>query len=485
MVVDSGSFNRGVYPIILAGGSGTRLWPLSRESRPKQFVDILDGLNLLNEALLRTRDSQKINFHAPTVITNEDYRFMVKEKLDEIGEKAGKIILEPKKLNTAPAVLAACSVISKTDPNAIILVLPSDHLIKPKITFLEAVEDALPIVVDEGIVTFGVEPTRIATSYGYLKLGEKITRNANRLISFVEKPTQEKAKQMLDSGGYQWNSGMLCAQVKTLMESAKNHCPDILENVEAAVDRAELDLGFIRLHSESYQKCREISIDYALLEKEQDLFSVNLSAEWYDLGDWETIWRYSDTDENQFSSTGNVYGFDCKQTLLRSDVENQILVGAGLEDIIAVVTPDAVLVCKKSETQQLKNIISELHEKDVKQIVQASVDYRPWGKYEIISNGDRYQVKKITVNSGAALSLQSHIHRSEHWIIVQGTALVQIGDEKKMVTEGESVYIPLGAKHRLENPGKVPLTLIEVQTGTYLAEDDIIRYEDIYNRNSN
>ncbi|MEJ2036799.1 MAG: mannose-1-phosphate guanylyltransferase/mannose-6-phosphate isomerase [Maritimibacter sp.] len=387
--------------------------------------------------------------------------------------------------SNAPAVLAAALWLAQTDPDGLMLVAPSDHVVPDAPAFRNAVELGRAAAAAGKLVTFGIAPTHAETGYGYLELDEALEASAPQvmdLVRFVEKPDAAHAAEMLASGRHLWNAGIFLFSVAAIIEAFRAHAPDLFEPVEKAVAEGKPDLGFLRLDPTAWEGVEDISIDYAVMERAQNLAVVPFSAGWSDLGGWDAVWRESAPDETGVVTSGPATAIDCKDTLLRSEDDGLEVVGLGLENIIAVAMPDAVLVADSSRAQDVKMAVTALKEKNARQAQAFPIDHRPWGWFESLVMGDRFQVKRIHVQPGAALSLQSHHHRAEHWIVVSGTAEITIGDEVKLVTENQSVFIPLGEKHRMANPGKVPMVLIEVQTGAYLGEDDIIRYEDVYAR---
>ena len=475
-----------IFPVILCGGSGTRLWPLSRKSYPKQFVPLIGETSLLQDCAERLRGPADAPYAKPLVLTNEAFRFVVPEQLAGIGIDPGPVLIEPEGRNTAPAVLAAALYLAKTDPDAVMLVAPSDHVVPDKPAFHQAVAQGVQAIESRGdLVTFGITPDRPETGYGYLKLrhAPDATGTSVPLDRFVEKPDLDSARAMVDEGTYLWNSGIFLFAVKDIIAAFQQHAPDLIAPVTAAVDAAKTDLGFIRLDADSWSAVEDISIDYAVMEKASNLSVVPYAAGWSDVGSWSAVQELSNPDSNGVATTGEVTAIDCNNVLIRSESSAQEVVAMGVENVIAVAMPDAVLVASMDKAQDVKQAVAALKAKGAKQAEELPVDHRPWGWFESLVVGDRFQVKRIHVHPGAALSLQSHHHRSEHWIVVEGTAKVTIGEKESLVSENESVYIPLGEVHRMENPGKVPMVLIEVQTGTYLGEDDIVRYEDIYARN--
>ena len=471
-----------ICPVILCGGSGTRLWPLSRKSYPKQFSALLGEKSLFQGCVERLSGE---GYSDPIVLTNDAFRFIANEQLNQSGIHAGSIMIEPSGRNTAPAVLAAALWLERTAPDSLILVAPSDHVIPGTNEFRAAVEGAAEEARAGNFVTFGIAPNRPETGYGYLELAEGGSPAADApqpLQCFVEKPNTERAIEMLASGRYLWNAGIFLMSVATAMAAYREHLPEMVELAAKAVDEATEDLNFIRLDADSWDQLEDISIDYAIMEKVSNLAVMPYRGVWSDLGDWVSVWRESDPDEAGNACSQHATAIDCSNSLLRSENPDQELVGIGLEDIVAVAMPDAVLVAHKSEAQRVREAVSALKGKSAGQATRFPREHRPWGWFESLVIGARFQVKRIVVHPGAALSLQSHHHRSEHWIVVEGTARVTVDDDIRLVTENQSLYIPLGSVHRLENPGKVDMVLIEVQTGSYLGEDDIIRYEDLYSR---
>ncbi|UWQ18974.1 mannose-1-phosphate guanylyltransferase/mannose-6-phosphate isomerase [Jannaschia sp. M317] len=468
-----------IYPVLLCGGSGTRLWPLSRKSYPKQFVPLTGQTTLFQASAERLSGP---DYAAPTVLTNSDFRFIVTEQLAEVGIDPGAILIEPEGRNTAPAILAAAVYLADMDPEALILVAPSDHVVPDAAAFRAAVDTGVAAAQDGRIVTFGIHPTHAETGYGYLELPETPNGGAMPLTRFVEKPDAATAEQMLAAGTFLWNAGIYLFSVKSILAAFASHAPELMSPVRQAVERAETDLGFLRLDPAAWETLPDISVDYAVMERADTLSVVPFNAGWSDLGGWDAVWREGDRDARGVATYGAATAIDCDDSLLRSEDPRLEIVGLGLKNIVAVAMPDAVLVADASRAQDVKEAVARLKAKQATQAVAFPKDHRPWGWFESLVIGNRFQVKRIVVHPGAALSLQSHHHRSEHWIVVEGTARVTVDDEVKLVSENQSVYIPLGATHRMENPGKVPMVLIEVQTGAYLGEDDIIRYEDVYAR---
>jgi len=471
--------DRAITPVILCGGSGTRLWPLSRRSYPKQFSALTGETSLFQASAQRLSGP---GYAPPMVLTNADFRFIVTQQLSAVGIDPGAVLIEPEGRNTGPALLAAALYLAAGDPQALMLAAPSDHLIPDGAAFRAAVDAALPAARDGQLVTFGIRPDRAETGYGYLQL----TNGADAAICaptslerFVEKPDLAQATQMVADPAYLWNAGIFLFTAQALITAFQQHAPDALHPVRRAVEDAQPDLGFVRLAPGPWSQAPDISIDYAIMERAPNLSVVPFAGGWTDLGDWEAVWRMGD---QSVVTQGEATAIDCENTLLRSEGDGQAIVGLGLDNIIAVAMPDAVLVASKDRAQDVKRVVTALRATQAKQADQFPKDHRPWGHFETLALADRFQVKRIVVNPGAQLSLQSHMHRSEHWIVVAGTARVTVDDNVCLIAENQSIYVPLGAKHRMENPGKVPMVLIEVQTGTYLGEDDIIRFEDLYAR---
>ncbi len=471
-----------ITPVLLAGGSGTRLWPLSRKSYPKQFAKLMGEESLFQASARRLSGT---GFEAPMVLTGEDFRFIVTEQLAAVEQAPLGLLIEPEGRNTAAPILAAALWLVAHDPGAVMLVAPSDHVIPEAEAFRAAVMAALPRALAGDLVTFGIAPTRPETGYGYLEMAagaDAAGAVPQDLARFVEKPGADRAAEMLAAGTFLWNAGIFLFTADAIITAFRTHAPGLVTDVEAAVEAAQSDLGFTRLAADPWAGLEDISIDYAIMERADNLAVMPYHGAWSDLGGWDAVWQETGPDEAGNVTSVHATAIDCADTLLRSETPGQELVGIGLEDTIVVAMSDAVLVAPKSQAQRVKEAVTALKAKGAPQAVQLPRDYRPWGWYESLIVGGRFQVKRIVVHPGAQLSLQSHHHRSEHWIVVQGTAKVTVDEEVTLLTENQSVYIPLGAVHRMENPGKVDMVLIEVQTGSYLGEDDIIRYEDIYAR---
>ena len=470
-----------ITPVLLCGGSGTRLWPLSRRSYPKQFVAFFGDTTLFQSAALRFAAE---GYAAPVVVTAGAFRFVVAQQLLEAGVEPGAILLEPGPRNTAPAVLAAALQVERTTPGGLMLVVPSDHLIPDGAAFRAAVARGVGRATAGDIVTFGIAPDRAETGYGWLELDAPAGEDAADLRGFVEKPDADRAAGMLKGGRHLWNAGIFLARADAFIAAFERHAPEITGPVRASVEGATADLGFLRLAPGPWEDAPDISVDHAVMEKADNLAVVPFAGAWSDLGSWEGVWAADTPGEDGVATAGPATAIDCADTLLRSEDEDLQVVGIGLRDTIVVAMPDAVLVADKSRTQDVKLALKALEAKGVRQATALPRDYRPWGWFETLSLGTRYQVKKIVVHPGAALSLQSHVHRAEHWVVVAGSAMVTVDDKKTLVSENQSIYVPLGSVHRMENPGKVDLHLIEVQTGVYLGEDDIVRYEDAYRRDA-
>lgn len=469
-----------ITPVLLCGGAGTRLWPLSRKSFPKQFAQITGTESLFQQAARRFVGAEFTN---PLAVTGDSFRFIVTEQLAACQLDSLGVLIEPEGRNTAPAAIAAALHLHRRDPEALMLLVPSDHAIPDTEMFREAVRNGAVAAREGQIVTFGIAPTRPETGFGWLESGDQTHRGVNALTRFIEKPDAATAEELLKDKRHLWNAGVFLAKASVLIDAFRTYAPEILATVDAAVKASTADLGFCRIDPDLWVKVPEDSIDYAIMEKAQNVSVARFDGAWSDLGSWQAVWQEAAKDDAGNALTENATVIDCKNSLLRSENETTELVGIGLENIVAVAMPDAVMVADMSKSQSVKQAVKILKNRGAKQAVQLPMDHRPWGWFETLILADRFQVKRIHVNPGAALSLQSHVHRSEHWIVVAGTARVTVDDEVKLLGENQSVYIPLGAVHRMENPGKVPMVLIEVQTGTYLEEDDIIRYEDVYSRN--
>ncbi|MCU0826157.1 MAG: mannose-1-phosphate guanylyltransferase/mannose-6-phosphate isomerase [Tabrizicola sp.] len=468
-----------IHPVILCGGSGKRLWPVSRKSMPKQFVRFSDDDSLLQNTIRRLED---ISSAPPVLLTADDYRFVVADQVAELGVQGHRLVVEPEARNTGPAVCAAVELIHAQDNDALVLICPADHMITDVMTFARAVAAAIPCATRGEIVTFGIRPDRAETGFGYIELagGGTIDGIPQPFHRFVEKPDMERAMAMVESGRFVWNAGIFLASAKTLIGAFGRHAPLLRATVRRSIREAKTDLDFLRL-GPCYAEAPEVSVDYAVMEHETGSV-VPISVGWNDMGSWRAVWQAAERDTTGVARTGSALSIDCADTLLSARDDGIQVVGIGLRNIAAVATRDAVLIADLDSSQSVADAVKELKLRKAPQAEGFRKEFRPWGHYETLALGARYQVKSIVVKPGGELSLQSHLHRSEHWVVVEGTARVTIGDTISSVSENQSVYIPLGEIHRLANPGKVQLRLIEVQTGAYLGEDDITRYQDIYAR---
>ncbi|MCQ2592669.1 MAG: mannose-1-phosphate guanylyltransferase/mannose-6-phosphate isomerase [Treponema sp.] len=467
-----------LIPVILSGGSGTRLWPLSRAKYPKQFLNLFSDKTMIQETVLRLEGLKGIA--QPMVICNIDSRFIVAHQMTEIGKKETEILLEPIAKNTLPPLVSAAYKISKNDPENIMFVLPSDHTIKNIKAFHSAIHKAEKAAESGNIVTFGIEPERPETGYGYIQFDRIGEKDFYKVTAFKEKPDLETAKQYLDAGNYAWNSGMYMFKVSSFLDEVKKYQPEMLKYCSDAVDNAKEDLDFLRLDKESFEKNISISIDYGLTEKTDKTVVVPMSAEWSDVGAWDALWEYLPKDENGNYTKGDVKLEDSENCyVLGSD---HLVTTAGVKDLIIVDTKDALMVANKNKLDDVKSLFNKLKENNRNEAIKNRVDYRPWGYIDTVERDMRYKVQHLTVMPGEQPSYHYHFHRSEHWIVVSGTASVVIEDEEKILTENQSMYIPVGKKHSIANNGKIPLHLIEIQTGSYLEEDDIVRVKDSYGR---
>ncbi|TAN02182.1 MAG: mannose-1-phosphate guanylyltransferase/mannose-6-phosphate isomerase [Rhodanobacteraceae bacterium] len=468
-----------LYPVILSGGSGTRLWPLSRKNRPKQFLVLTGDGTLFQQTVERTRALTGVG--APIVVCSEEHRFLVAEQLRALKVEGASILLEPAPRNTAPAIALAAWQALANNADALLLVLPADHLIGDTRNFAEAVGKASPLAEQGWLVTFGIRPEGSETGFGYIKRAESVGKGGFRVERFVEKPNAVKAKEYVEAGDYEWNSGMFLFKAQRYLEELQQHAPAMHAASKAAFDKAKADLDFVRIDKDSFVASPDNSIDYAVMEKTTRAAVVPVSCAWSDIGSWDALWAASQRDAEGNRLEGDVIAIDSRNCFVRG-ADRRLVAALGLEDIVIVDTPDAVLIASRDRVQDVKRLVDKIKSDGRQEHVFHRKVYRPWGSYDSIDMGERFQVKRITVKPGAALSLQKHHHRAEHWVIVSGTAEVTRNEEVFLLAENESTFLPLGAVHRLRNPGKVPLELIEVQSGSYLGEDDIVRLEDVYGR---
>lgn len=477
---DGTSTRRLVRPVVLCGGSGSRLWPLSRALHPKQLLSLQPNETMLQATVRR---SNTADFKAPIIVTGEEHRFLVRDQLREVSIEAEAIILEPEGRNTAAAIGLACYFDANTNPDQLILIMPSDHVIGDVEAFRDFVATGVPAALDGGIVTFGIKPTRAETGYGYIEADDNHADSSavRKVAQFVEKPDAATAKTYLESGDHFWNGGIFLFRAQTLIEELELHAAEVASACEAAMEGATPDGDFRRPAREAFLMSPSISVDYAVMEKTDRAWVVPVEMRWSDVGSWDALWEISEQDGNANALKGDVVAVETSGSLIRSECDTTIA-ALGVKDLVIVATRDAVLVAPRDRAQDLKVLVDELGKVGVdKQSLHPQV-HRPWGSYETVDCGERFQTKRIIVKPGEKLSLQKHNHRSEHWIVVSGTARVTVGDQVTLLQENESTYVPAGTVHRLENPGKIPLHLIEVQCGPYLGEDDIVRLEDDYGR---
>ena len=465
-----------IIPLIMCGGAGTRLWPASREGRPKQFLHLFGSHSTFQDTILRVSDQGL--FARPIVITNAAYRFMVLEQLNEIGLEAD-ILLEPARRDSGPAIATGAAFALTRDADAVLLALAADHVVRDPAAFVEACRKALSVANAGRIVTFGVLPERAATEYGYIRPGDVVSGDVRKVAKFVEKPDPATAAAYV-ADGYLWNCGNFMFRAQMLLDEYRSVDADSVRTLVEAVSSAGRDLGFVTLPLESFGKATPISIDYAVMEKTTQAAVIPVSCGWSDVGSWHAVWELSDKDEHGNVAQGLTVFEDSRNCNVSTD--KALVALEGVDDLVVVATQDAILVSRQNDPNGLKRLVGKLRTV-APQVTEDHIKvHRPWGSYQSLDIGERHQVKRIIVKAGGRLSLQKHHHRSEHWIVVRGTALVTVNDLQKMVHENESIYVPIGAVHRMENPGKIPLELIEVQTGSYLGEDDIIRIEDDYQR---
>lgn len=467
-----------IIPVILSGGSGTRMWPLSRSHYPKQFLPLVTEHSLLQDTVTRLPENEAMT--DPMVICNQDHRFMVAEQMQQLDITPTAILLEPFGRNTAPAV--ALAALSAPRPDDIILILPADHVIADHAALGNAIDQATLLAAKGSLVTFGIVATGPETGYGYIQRGERLSGgNGYSVQNFVEKPDRSTAEKYLSSGDYYWNSGMFALRADVFLNELEKFRPEILDACKLAHEKATTDFDFIRIDPEAFEQCPSDSIDYAVMEKTEHAVVIPLDAGWNDVGSWTSLWEVSGKDESGNRIHGDVLTHDTHNSLLHS--ESRLVATIGVDDIIVVETDDAVMVASKDRVQDVKAIAERLKAEKRSEAEAHRKVYRPWGWYDSIDMGPRHQAKRISVNPGSKLSYQKHFHRAEHWVVIKGTAKITLDEKEFILVEDQSTYIPIGTKHRLENVGRIPLEIIEVQTGSYLGEDDIVRYSDDYGRN--
>jgi mannose-1-phosphate guanylyltransferase/mannose-6-phosphate isomerase len=467
-----------IHPVIMSGGAGSRLWPLSRQLYPKQLLPLAGERTMIQETVKRVEGA---HFASPMIVCNQEHRFLIAEQLRESGIADPTIVLEPVGRNTAPVAAVAALLLAQKDPGALVLLMPADHVVEDTKAFAAAVEIAAAAARDGAIATFGIEPTGPESGYGYIQRGAATTlKGAWRVKRFVEKPDRKQAQTYIDSGDYYWNSGIFVFRAKAYLDELEKFEPQIAAQCREAAAKGKSDLDFFRLDEASFSASPSKSIDYAVMEHTQHAAVVPVAMGWNDVGSWQSLWEIAARDAKGNASEGDVVALNVANSYLRS--EGPLLAAVGVEDVVVVATQDAVLVTRRGATQDVKKIVEEIERSGRHHHLHHRRVFRPWGSYDSIDYGDRFQVKRIVVNPGAKLSLQMHHHRAEHWVVVSGTAKVTCNEKVFLLKENESTFIPLGATHRLENPGAIPLHLIEVQSGAYLGEDDIVRFEDRYGR---
>lgn len=467
-----------IRPVILSGGSGTRLWPTSRAHHPKQFMPLTSERTMIQETALRVSDAER--FLPPIVVCNETHRFTVASELQEAGIAMEAEVLEPVGRNTAPAVAAAAALCAARDRGELMLVLPADHHIARPDLFLDVIARGAQLAEKGKLVTFGIVPDSPETGFGYIRRGEALGEAGFKVDAFVEKPDQRTAEGYLDDGGYFWNAGIFLFQAGRMIEELERTAPEIWRQAALAVTRGTRDSDFLRLDKEAFAASPSDSLDYAVMEHTRDAAVVPADIGWSDVGSWSALWDVAEKDAHGNAATGDVILHEASGCFVRA--ESRLVAALGVEGLVVIETGDAVLVAHRDRVQDVKAIVSRLQQEGRAEHELHTRVYRPWGFYEGLAEGDRHQVKHLMIKPGAAISLQMHHHRAEHWVVVAGTARVTVGEETRLLAENESVYIPIGARHRLENPGKMPLSIIEVQSGGYLGEDDIVRFEDVYGR---
>lgn len=473
--------SRPIIPVLLSGGSGSRLWPMSRELYPKQFLALASDRSMLRDTAERVRDP--LRFAAPIVVCNHEHRFLIAEQLRQSGIAPKAIALEPAARNTAPACAVAALLAARDVPDALLLVLPADHVIGDAAAFADAVAKAAAAAAEGRLVTFGISPAGPETGYGYIRQGAPLPGcdGVYEVAAFIEKPARDKAERMLAEGGYAWNSGMFVFPVDLLLAELERHTPAVLDAARRAVEEGETDLDFLRLDEAAFAAAPSISIDYGVMERTDRAAVAPCAIDWTDVGAWSALWEVAAKDGDGNALFGDVIVEGARGSYVRAD-DGRLTALVGLDDVVVVTTADAVLVAAKDKAQDVKAVVERLKRDGRPEPVTHRTVHRPWGQFQGIHAGERFQVKHLRIKPGARISLQKHHHRAEHWVVVNGTALVTRGDEEIYVYENQSVHIPVGTVHRLENPGKVPLDIIEVQSGAYLGEDDIVRFEDSYGR---
>ena len=460
-------------PIIMAGGSGSRLWPLSRTLYPKQFLAITSENTMLQETIARLDTIKRTK---PIIICNEEHRFIVAEQLRKKNYQHNGIILEPVGRNTAPAVALAALRALDLEENPVLLVLAADHTIQNTEKFTDAIHAAYPLALQGKLITFGIQPDLPETGYGYILKGEEIAMDINKVASFVEKPDIIRAQQYLDSGDYLWNSGIFMFQARVYLDELKKHRPDILDSCQKALQNSHIDLDFIRVDAPSFNDCPDDSIDYAVMEHTDKAIVIGMDAKWNDVGSWSAIWEVSDKDEYENATCGDVLMEHTSNSYVYS--QSKLVATVGVDNLVIVETKDAVLVANKDSVQDVKGIVNQLKEQGRTEYLQHREVFRPWGSHDAVADAPRYHVKRVTVLPGKRTAMQVHFNRAEHWVVVSGTAMVHQESKSFLVYENESTYIPVGVAHSIENPGKIPLEIIEVRTGSYLGEDDVLRPEE-------
>ena len=471
-----------IIPVILSGGSGSRLWPMSRELNPKQFLSLCSDQTMLQDTMSRLQGVEGLA--PPVVVCNEEHRFLVAQQMRDIGVEVDKIILEPVGRNTAPAICAAAQYIQSKSgaKDDVMLILAADHVIQNKAAFHEAIESGRRVAQQGLLITFGIVPDKAEIGYGYIKRAESLSteENAYKVAQFVEKPDRETAQKYYESGAYYWNSGMFMFKASAILQELETLSGEIYQAVKKAVSEGAKDLDFCRLDNASFTASPSDSIDYAVMEKTAKAVVIPLDADWNDVGAWSALWEINSRDEDGNVLQGDVLKYDVTNSYIHA--EERMIAVVGMDNCIVVETADAVLVADMDRAQDVKQIVNQLKASGREEALLQQRVYRPWGSYETLEETDRFKVKRIIVTPGAKLSLQMHHHRAEHWVVVKGTAKIICGEQEFVMTEDQSNYIPLGTQHRLENPGVIPLELIEIQTGSYLGEDDIVRFDDTYGR---